>query len=639
MDTVTLTIDGREVTVAKGTTVLQAAIESGINVPYYCYHPGLGVDGNCRVCLVKIEKMPKLQVSCSITASDGMVVHTQTHDVVKARAGVFEFLLLNHPLDCPVCDKGGECPLQDFSYSFGPDASRNEFPRRVFDGEGVKADVDFGPTLMLNRNRCIMCTRCIRFMREIDGDAQIGVLTRGNSSEIATFEERGIHSILSGNLMDVCPVGAITTRDYRFKSRPWDNPSAVDTICTLCEKGCNTTAWLRAKPEWAKGATLVRFTPRLNPDVNQFWMCDVGRFDYHWIESDQRLTRPIVASAQGQQAATWNQALDHLRDVLTGANGQVRFLLSAHASHEELFVFAKLGQSLLGDKAQHAFDVAWTSSVKVQPPNTKFVVPPVNAPNVAGARMFGLADDAAGTPDLAGLKQAVGDGSVKVLYVFDPGPEGSIGDTTLDRRGEAGRQDRHPGRPGRADDAACGGRRRRPARRGVHREGRLLHESPGTPAVRLACVPGSGRGARGCRHRPQGRQGHRVRPRLRVGRRRAPRHRRDAARRARPGRHRHGDVRRGAGRDPLAAVEQRLRARQVGHAVPGPAAGEVRRHAQAQARRSTSSRCAKWIERTPNAERRTPKAPRKGRLSRFRRTCCPFEMSAPLASPLQRTRQ
>ena len=294
MDTVTLTIDGREISVAKGTTVLQAAIESGINVPYYCYHPGLGVDGNCRVCLVKIEKMPKLQVSCSITASDGMVVHTGTPDVVKARAGVFEFLLLNHPLDCPVCDKGGECPLQDFSYSFGPDASRNEFPRRVFDGEGVKADVDFGPTLMLNRNRCIMCTRCIRFMREIDGDAQIGVLTRGNSSEIATFEEKGIHSILSGNLMDVCPVGAITTRDYRFKSRPWDNPSAVDTICTQCEKGCNTTAWLRAKPEWAKGAQLVRFTPRLNADVNQFWMCDIGRFAFEHVNAAGRLEGSLV---------------------------------------------------------------------------------------------------------------------------------------------------------------------------------------------------------------------------------------------------------------------------------------------------------------------------------------------------------
>jgi len=153
MDTVRLTIDGRQITVEKGKTVLQAAIEHGIKIPYYCYHPGLGVDGSCRVCLVKIEKMPKLQVSCSVTATDGMVVDTQSPDVVTARAGVFEFLLINHPLDCPVCDKGGECPLQDFSYAFGAKESRMEFPRRVFDGEGVRADVDFGPTLMLNRNR------------------------------------------------------------------------------------------------------------------------------------------------------------------------------------------------------------------------------------------------------------------------------------------------------------------------------------------------------------------------------------------------------------------------------------------------------------------------------------------------------
>ena len=185
--------------------------------------------------------MPKLQTSCSTPVAEGMVVIDQTPDVVEARASVFEFLLINHPLDCPVCDKGGECPLQDFSYTFGPNESRMEFPRRVFDGEGVKADVDFGPTLMLNRNRCILCTRCVRFMREVDTDAQINITDRGYGSEIATFQEEGVHSLLSGNLMDVCPVGAITTRDYRFKSRPWDNPDAVDTICTLCEKGCNTT--------------------------------------------------------------------------------------------------------------------------------------------------------------------------------------------------------------------------------------------------------------------------------------------------------------------------------------------------------------------------------------------------------------
>ena len=155
--------------------------------------------------------MPKLQTSCSTPVADGMVVHTQDPESVEGRAGVFEFLLLNHPLDCPVCDKGGECPLQDFSQQFGNDQSRMDFPRRTFDGEGVKADVDFGPTLMLNRNRCILCTRCVRFMREVDGDAQIAIVDRGNGSEIATFNEQGVHSLLSGNLMDVCPVGAITT--------------------------------------------------------------------------------------------------------------------------------------------------------------------------------------------------------------------------------------------------------------------------------------------------------------------------------------------------------------------------------------------------------------------------------------------
>src|SRR5438477_9407411 len=338
MDTVTLTIDGRPVTVQKGETVLQAAIEHGISVPYYCYHPGISIDGSCRVCIVKIEKMPKLQTSCSTVCTEGMVVSTRTQEVIDARAGVFEFLLVNHPLDCPVCDKGGECPLQDFSYQFGPDQSRMEFPRREFDGNGVKADVDFGPTLMLNRNRCILCTRCIRFMRDVEGDAQIGIANRGYGSEIATFEEQGVISLLSGNLMDVCPVGAITTRDYRFKARPWDNPQAVDTICTLCEKGCNTTAWIKAKPEWAKGAQLIRMTPRLNPEINSYWMCDIGRFDYHWVEGDTRLRRPMQRRGEALENAAWHDVEPGLRDRLQTAGsadaGSVRFLVSAHASNE-----------------------------------------------------------------------------------------------------------------------------------------------------------------------------------------------------------------------------------------------------------------------------------------------------------------
>ena len=432
METVNLTIDGRAVTVAKGRTVLQAAIDSGIKIPYYCYHPGLGIDGSCRVCIVKIEKMPKLQTSCSTPVAEGMVVSTQTPDVVEARASVFEFLLINHPLDCPVCDKGGECPLQDFSYSYGPNESRMEFPRRVFDGEGVRADVDFGPTLMLNRNRCILCTRCVRFMREIDTDPQINITDRGYGSEIATFQEEGVHSLLSGNLMDVCPVGAITTKDYRFKSRPWDNPEAVDTICTLCEKGCNTTAWIKAKPEWAKGAQLVRTTPRFNPDVNDYWMCDIGRFDYRWIEGDQRLHRPLLrAGTNAQEPTDWNSAVARVADTVRAAGGgALRLLISAHASLEELFLIGKIGGALgvPGDGVA----ISWRTRVKPQPERAKFKIPPVDAPNVNGAKDLGFPvhADAHGAADVATLRREVEGGGVKALYVFDPGPEGSIGDVS-----------------------------------------------------------------------------------------------------------------------------------------------------------------------------------------------------------------
>jgi NADH-quinone oxidoreductase subunit G len=433
METVTLTIDGREITVEKGKTVLQAAIESDIKVPYYCYHPGLGIDGSCRVCIVKIEKMPKLQTSCSTTVTPGMVVYTQTPDVVEARASVLEFLLINHPLDCPVCDKGGECPLQDFAYSFGPNESRMEFARRIFDGEGVRADVDFGPTLMLNRNRCILCTRCVRFMREIDSDPQINIVDRGYGSEIATFQEQGVHSLLSGNLMDVCPVGAITTRDYRFKSRPWDNPDAVDTICTLCERGCNTTAWIKAKPEWAKGARLIRMTPRFNPDVNSYWMCDIGRFDYHWIEGDQRLQRALLRTEAGTLEPTdWRSALAKIADRVTAAGGpsSLRFLLSAHASLEELFIVGRLGSAF--GLPEEGVAISWRYRPKPQPPGTKFKIPPIDAPNVAGARDLGFPVTAldSGEPDISAFRTEIESGRVAALYVLDPGPAGSIGDVS-----------------------------------------------------------------------------------------------------------------------------------------------------------------------------------------------------------------
>ncbi len=360
-----------------------------------------------------------------------MVVETQAPDVVEARASVFEFLLLNHPLDCPVCDKDGECPLQDFSYSFGPEQSRMEFERRTFDGEGVKADVDFGPTLMLNRNRCILYTRCVRFMREVDGDAQINIIDRGSGSEIATFQDEGVHSLLSGNLTDVCPVGALTTKDYRFKSRPWDSPTAADTMCTFCSKGCSTTFWLKAKPEWARGARLARVTPRFNPDVNGYWMCDIGRFEYHWVESEERLRRPMVRTdASGLEPRPWDDAVDLLVQHVSAATEKagpqaVRFLVSAHASNEEMFRVSTIATHL----GLPAPVTGWRTREKRQSPGSQFRIPAEDAPNVQGARDLGLAvsKTADGSADLSELRDAVQSGAVSCLYVLDPGPAGSLG--------------------------------------------------------------------------------------------------------------------------------------------------------------------------------------------------------------------
>ena len=300
--------------------------------------------------------------------------------------------------------------------------------------KGVKADVDFGPTLMLNRNRCILCTRCVRFMREVEGDAQIGIIDRGAGSEIATFREEGVHSLLSGNLMDVCPVGAITTRDYRFKARPWDNPNVVDTTCTLCSKGCSTSAWLKAKPEWAKGSQLIRMTPRFNPEVNGYWMCDIGRFQYHWIEGESRLRKPMLRQGNDLQPVAWHDAEPRLRDRIQQAGSadpeSVRFLVSAHAATEELFVLKDVVEGMVGPEGLKSVAVTWTRSDKPQPAGNKFPIPAVDAPNVAGARDLGFDVGDGQTPNLSRLKNAVAAGKVRVLYVVSPGPDGSLGDTS-----------------------------------------------------------------------------------------------------------------------------------------------------------------------------------------------------------------
>ena len=426
---------------------------------------------------------------------------TQTPDVVEARASVFEFLLINHPLDCPVCDKGGECPLQDFSYSYGPEREPDGVPApRVRRRRACKADVDFGPTLMLNRNRCILCTRCVRFMKEIDTDAQIGITDRGYGSEIATFQEEGVHSLLSGNLMDVCPVGAITTKDYRFKSRPWDNPEAVDTICTLCEKGCNTTAWIKAKPEWAKGAQLIRTTPRYNPEVNDYWMCDIGRFDYRWIEGDERLQRPLLRSEAGDagadrlDATRWRRSPTASRPPATAA---LRFLISAHASLEELFLIGKLGGAF--GLPEDGVAISWRTRVKPQPPR-------VEVQDSAGRRAERQRREGSRLPGQRRVRTArrtssafrtqVEAGEVSRRSTCSiPAPTARSATCRGSSRRSAVRQAAAPDRPGRADDRAREGRRHRPAGHRVGREGRGLREQRRTAAGRRARDHGAGRRA------------------------------------------------------------------------------------------------------------------------------------------------
>ena len=439
MDTVSLTIDGQTVTADKGRTVLQAAIEAGIRVPYYCYHPGLGIDGSCRVCIVKIEKMPKLQTSCStpVRRRHGGV-HRRRPDVVERAPSVFEFLLINHPLDCPVCDKGGECPLQDFSYSFGPNESRMDFPRRVFDGEGVKADVDFGPTLMLNRNRCILCTRCVRFM-------QRSRHRRADQHRRSRLRQRNRDVPGAGR-----PLAALGQPDGRLPGRRdhharlplqvaarGTTPKRVDTICTLCEKGCNTTAWLKAKPEWAKGARLVRMTPRYNPDVNGYWMCDIGRFDYHWIEGDERLQRPLVRCEAGARSrSTGARRLRSSPSASTAAGGPsaLRFLHLGARVASRSFPDRPPGRRVRSARRRRRDQLAHAREAAAA--ERKFTIPPVDAPNVRGARILASRSaPASASADLAAFRARRRGRPVKALYVFDPGPAGSIGDVSLDDRG------------------------------------------------------------------------------------------------------------------------------------------------------------------------------------------------------------
>jgi NADH-quinone oxidoreductase subunit G len=336
---ITFTIDGREVRAPDGEWLLEAAKRGDVEIPFFCYERKLGPPvGACRMCLVEIEGIPKLQVSCATPVKDGMVVYTQSDRVKQAQNAVVEFLLVNHPLDCPVCDKGGECPLQDISYGWGPGRSRFVEPKRNF-----PKPIALSPLVAIDRERCILCYRCVRFSQEVSEDYQLTFLERGDHTFVGTFDGRPYVAPFSGNVIELCPVGALTSTAYRFRARPWDIENA-GTICTLCPSQCNIAFSVRDE-------RVERVLARENPDVDDGWLCDKGRFGYQTVHAEDRITQPLIRDGGHLRPTTWERALQAAAEGLTKAGSATRALLGGSATNEEGYLLQRIVREALGSGA------------------------------------------------------------------------------------------------------------------------------------------------------------------------------------------------------------------------------------------------------------------------------------------------
>jgi NADH-quinone oxidoreductase subunit G len=325
-------VDEQEIEVDSNLTVLQACEQAGREIPRFCYHERLEIAGNCRMCLVEIEKFPKLQASCALPVFDGMKIKTTTEKVKKAREGVMELLLINHPLDCPVCDQGGECDLQDQAYVYGSDRSRYNEEKRAVE------DKDFGPLIKTQMTRCIHCTRCIRFSDLIAGDNELGAIGRGEDMEITTYINKAVSSELSGNMIDLCPVGALTSKPYAFKARSWELKN-TETIDIFDAVGSN----IRVD---AKQGEIMRILPRINEDINEEWISDKVRFAYDGLKT-QRLLYPMIRTNSRLEKATWVQAYDAIKAVMQGLKGSEIAAISGNlADVESTFLLKKLLEHL-----------------------------------------------------------------------------------------------------------------------------------------------------------------------------------------------------------------------------------------------------------------------------------------------------
>jgi len=327
-----LTIEGRAVSVPAGTSILEAAKTAGVLIPHYCYHPGLPVAGVCRMCLVEVEKAPKLAPACATAVGEGQVVHVHSEKALEARKGVLELLLINHPLDCPICDQAGECELQDYTYQEGRNEGRLRDPKRFNPME------DFGGDVVYVTNRCILCTRCVRFMDDVAKDPVLNVSERGDRATIGKFEGRDLTHPWAGNVIDLCPVGALLSKDSLNKARAWELDRTA-SVCPGCSQGCNMIIETRDN-------TVVRLRPRSNDAVNKFFMCDHGRLDYRWMNRQDRVDVPMVRHGEVLQGADWETAIAAAAATLKGKRAFV--LASPNLSNEALYLLGQVAKQTGG---------------------------------------------------------------------------------------------------------------------------------------------------------------------------------------------------------------------------------------------------------------------------------------------------
>lgn len=364
------TIDGKEVEFAPGENLVKVAKRAGVEIPVFCYHPGLSVVAQCRMCYVEVEKMPKLQTACSTVAAEGMVVKTQSEAVKKGRAGTMEFLLLNHPLDCPICDKSGECDLQDNSYGHGSAYMRHSEERRTY------VDVDMGPVIEKSMNRCIHCTRCIRFGDEIAGIHEMVAVKRGNNIDITTIDGEALKTEYAGNYADICPTGSLTLKDFRFRKRAW-MLKKTPSICEGCSKGCN----IELQHE---GNVIYRTIPRENLDINRYWMCDEGRFNYHYTQDPKRILEPQVEGAK----TSWDQAIQKVQAL--AQSGSIQVLVGTDLTQEELTLIQQFFRSLKTPARVMHFGTEGVSRTDQDGPADQILKMKSKTSNLNGAQKIGI---------------------------------------------------------------------------------------------------------------------------------------------------------------------------------------------------------------------------------------------------------